>query len=145
MKWCNIKSMQWENRTGFTLIELLVVVAIITMMLSVLVIQFTAYRMRVRDVERERNMKELQKALELYVTTQRVFPEAVHTIITGTDPVSATLIDADAIQAVSPDPLNSGAFIYTYDSPSGKTYAITYMLETDSIPGKSKGLQTVTP
>lgn len=137
--------MQWKDQTGFTLIEFLVVIAIITMIVSVLVIQFTAYRMRVRDVERERNMKELQKALELYVTAIRAFPEASHMVITGTDPVSAALVDADVIPVIPPDPVNSGAFVYTYDSPSGKTYTITYMLETDSIPGKAKGLQTVTP
>lgn len=136
--------MQWENRTGFTLIELLVVTAIIAMILSVLVIQFSAYRMRVRDVERESTVKELQKALELYITTKRTFPE-VSTIITGTDLLSSALIDTGTIQTISPDPLNSGAFVYTYDSPSGKTYTITYTLETDSIPGKPKGLQTVTP
>ena len=90
-------------------------------------------------------MRELQKALELYVTATRAFPEASHTIITGTDPVSAALIDADAMPAVPADPLNSGAFVYTYDSASGKTYTISYMLEGDSIPGKSKGQQIITP
>ena len=90
-------------------------------------------------------MRELQKALELYVTATRAFPEADHTIITGTDLVSTALVNAGVIPAIPPDPVNSGAFVYTYDSPSGKTYVITYMLETDSIPGKTKGLQTVTP
>lgn len=132
-------------RAGFTLIELLVVTAIIGMIMSALVIQFGTYRMRVRDVERERNMKELQKALELYVTNKRVFPEASATVITGTDIVSLSLIDADALVAPPTDPLNTGDFVYTYDSPAGKTYTITYRLETDSIPGKAKGLQFITP
>lgn len=134
--------MRIELQKGFTLIELLVVIAIIGMIISVLVIQFGAYRMRVRDVERERDMKELQKALELYVTNKRVFPEASATVITGTDIVSLSLIDAGALPA---DPLNTGDFVYTYDSPAGKTYTITYRLETDSIPGKTKGPQVITP
>ena len=135
----------WASQRGFTIIELLVVVAIIAMIASVAVIQFGAYRMRARDVQRERNVKELQKALELYVTTKRAFPEASNTVITGTDPVSAALVDADAIPAVQPDPVNSGALVYSYDSPTGKTYTLRYALETDSIPGKAKGPQTITP
>ncbi|MFY9463090.1 MAG: prepilin-type N-terminal cleavage/methylation domain-containing protein [Candidatus Sungiibacteriota bacterium] len=133
------------HRNGFTLIELLVVIAIIAMVVSVMVIQFGVYRTRVRDVQRERNMKELQKALELYVTAKRVFPEGIGIIITGTDQVSVALVDADTIPVVESDPLNSGSFVYTYDSPSGKTYTVSYVLETDSIPGKMKGPQIITP
>ncbi len=140
-----MNDMRLKHRMGFTLIELLVVMAIIAMVASVMVIQFGAYRMRVRDVQRERNMKELQKALELYVTTKRLFPEASNTIITGTDLVSVALVDGGTIPVVQADPLNSGAFVYTYDSPGGKTYAITYTLETDSIPGKAKGSHVITP
>ena len=119
---------------GFTLIELLVVIGIIAMIASIAVIQFQGYRTRLRDVQRERNMKEVQKALELYVTTKRLFPQASNTILTGTDVVSAILIDAGAIPVVQADPLDSGAFVYTYDSQTGKTYTISYVLETDSIP-----------
>jgi len=140
-----VRAFYRKGANGFTLIELLVVMAIIAMVVSVMVIQFGAYRMRVRDVQRERNMKELQKALELYVTTKRLFPEEASVIITGTDAVSAALVDAGAIPIVQPDPLNSGAFVYTYDSASGKTYTISYALETDSIPGKAKGPQVITP
>lgn len=137
--------MVWKYRAGFTLIELLVVVAIITMIASAAFIQFQAYRMRVRDVTREQNMKELQKALELYVTATRVFPQTDSAVITGSDAVSAALIGAGTMPVVPHDPLNTGIYLYTYASPTGKTYTLTYVLETDSITGKSKGTQTVTP
>lgn len=130
--------------TGFTLIELLMVVSIITLIASTLFIQFSAYRARARDVQREQAMKELQKALELYATNKGVFPQGSG-VLTGTDPVSLELINADTLPAMPRDPLNTGAYVYAYDSQTGKTYAVTYTLETDSILGKAKGLQTATP
>jgi|GEM_PF-1935493 prepilin-type N-terminal cleavage/methylation domain-containing protein len=136
---------RWVRAGGFTIIELLVVAGIIAMISSAGAIQFQAYRTRARDVQRERTIKELQKALELYVTAKRTFPIASNTVITGRDAVSFLLVDAETIPVVSPDPLNTGAFVYTYDSPTGKTYTIVYSLETDSIPGKTKGPQVATP
>ena len=133
-------------RQGFTLIELLVVMAIIAMIASFSFIQFEGYRARVRDVERETTMKELQKSLALYIAEKRAFPQETRITITGADPFSRELIDAGVIQAIKPDPRSSGDYVYKYDSSSGATYTITYWLETDSIPGKSKGRpQSVSP
>lgn len=129
---------------GFTIIELLVVVSIMALIASTLFVQFQAYRARVRDTRREQAVKELQKALELYVTNKRVFPEGAG-VLTGTDPVSLELINADLLPAAPRDPLNAGDYVYTYESETGTTYTITYTLETDSIPGKTKGPQTATP
>lgn len=130
--------------TGFTLIELLVVVSTIILIASALFTQFSAYRARARDVQREQAVKELQKALELYATTKGVFPQGSG-VLTGTDPVSLELVNADTLPAVPRDPRGTGAYVYAYDSETGKTYTVTYTLETDSIPGKAKGSQTATP
>lgn len=136
--------MHAPEKGGFTLIELLVVTAIIAMVGSVAFIQFQKYRARARDAEREREIQELQKALALYVTNNRVFPIASGPI-TGLDALSLELIDAGAIPATPLDPFNTGEYVYTYDSSAGRTYTITYTLETDTITGKKKGMQTVGP
>lgn len=130
---------------GFTLIEALVVAAILAMVASVVFIRIQTYRMRLRDAEREAQMTIFQDALALYITEKRTFPHYDAIVITGRDPFSQELIDAGVIRSVKPDPLNIGAHVYTYDSPSGATYAIFYSLETDSIPGKAKGHQSVVP
>lgn len=134
------------RRTGFTIIELLVVIAIIGTVGSVAFIQMQSYRTKARDAEREREIQELQKALALYATNQRAFPIASGPI-TGSDDLSAALLNADVIPAIPKDPLQSGAYAYAYgyDSPDGKSYTLTYSLETDSIPGKPKGPQIATP
>lgn len=129
---------------GFTIVELLVVAAIIVMVGSLAFIQFQQYRAKARDVERERDIKELQKALTLYITEKRVFPISSGPI-TGIDALSLALLDADALPAIPRDPLLSGAYVYTYDSPNGQNYILTYTLETDSIPGKKKGVQSAGP
>lgn len=55
-----------KGRNGFTLIELLVVIAIIGMLSSVVLATLSTARAKSRDVRRVRDMREIQKALELY-------------------------------------------------------------------------------
>lgn len=129
--------------TGFTVVEVIVVTAIITMLASLAFVQFRSLRARARDVEREQEIGSLQKALALYVADARTFP-VYSGAITGVDPLSLAVLDAGAIDAIPKDPLSTGEYVYSYES-SGPTYTITYSLETDSIPGKNKGLQTAAP
>lgn len=133
-----------KSKRGFTVIELLVVIAIIATVGSFAFVQFSSYRARARDAEREREIQELQKALTLYVTNARVFPIAAGPI-TGTDDLSLALLNAGVLPAIPRDPLESGSSVYAYDSPDGRSYTLTYALETDSIPGKKKGVRTATP
>ena len=136
--------MVMAHRNGFTLMELLVVIAIIATIGSVAFVRLAAYRAKARDAVREREIGELQKALALYATNNRSFPVAAGPI-TGTDALSAALLQHDSIPAIPRDPLRIGNYVYAYDSPDGKSYTLMYSLETDSIPGKKKGLQTATP
>ena len=131
------------SRAGFTIVELLVVTAIIVMIGSLALVQFQGYRSRARDVEREQEIGSLHKALALFVANARTFPIASGAI-TGADPLSLALLEAGTIQAIPRDPLSTGEYVYTYES-SGPIYMLTYTLETDSIPGKKKGLQTAGP
>jgi general secretion pathway protein G len=54
------------NKKGFTLIELLVVIAIIGMLSALLVPNFMGARERARDAQRKSDLKQIQKALEIY-------------------------------------------------------------------------------
>jgi len=55
-----------NNPLGFTLIELLVVIAIIGSLSALLVPNFMGARERARDAQRKSDLKQIQKALEMY-------------------------------------------------------------------------------
>lgn len=131
---------------GFTLGELLIVIAIIGMLAAGIVTQLASSRARARDATREKSVKTLQDAFELYYTNQRLFPITASPVtLTGADAISLLLESRDAIHSMPRDPLNSGNYIYVYNSPDGTTYTITYYLETNTIPGKAAGVQTASP
>lgn len=58
------------KRKGFTLIELLVVIAIIGTLSALLLPNFMGARERARDTQRKSDVKQIQKALELYKLDQ---------------------------------------------------------------------------
>lgn len=134
------------HKKGFTLIELLVVIAVISMLMSLIVVVFGTTRARARDAERELEVKSMQDAFELYFTSFRTYPISTGpTVLTRTDPISLAMASGGAINEMPLDPINAGVYVYIYNSPTGSTYVLTYYLETDTIPLKNPGLQTVTP
>ncbi len=130
---------------GFTIIELLVVVAIIGILASVVVAMFSQPKADSRDARRESDMKQIQNALALYISTNGTYPDCQSpTVIDGSsDCLSAKLLDARAMPQVPMDPQGRGAcpaippvadgFGYCYISnPTGSDYAIYYHREDAS-------------
>ncbi len=62
------------NARGFTLIELLVVIAIIGILSSVVLASMASARAKSRDATRMRDLRELQKVVELYYTKYGAYP-----------------------------------------------------------------------
>jgi len=133
---------------AFTLIELLVVVAIIALMAVLVLFSVESIRAKSRDVRRVSDIKSIQEGLAMYHNDYQLYP-AYDGYITGSDALSNSLTGDGIMQAVPIDPLDKtmGGVIYKYyyQSVQGKTYLIEYYLETDSVQGKSKGLNTVVP
>ena len=59
-----------QSEFGFTLIELLVVIAIIGSLSALFLPNFMAARERARDSQRKSDLRQIQKALELYKQDQ---------------------------------------------------------------------------
>ncbi len=69
-------------KRGFTLIELLVVIAIIAMLASVILASLNSARSKSRDARREADVKELQTAVEEYISANQA-PPATLNALTG--------------------------------------------------------------
>ena len=134
------------SRQGFTLVELLVVTAIISLLGSAIFVQVAQVRSKARDAQRERDIKTLQDSLAIYVVNNRTYPASDPAIaLTGSDPVSQELINKESIPKIPLDPFNYNNYRYVYASVDGSTYLLTYYLETNTISGKSIGVQTASP
>lgn len=132
------------NKKGFTIVELLVVMSIIVLLGSLILVQVSSSRARSRDAEREAEIKTLQNALAIYIVNNKLYP-VYSGALSGADATSVALVNDGALQQVPLDPFNSGNYRYAYASTDGSTYTITYYLETNSISGKSAGVQTASP
>lgn len=105
---------------GFTLIELLVVVLIIGILSSVALPQYEMAMEKARLAEPQQNMAALQRAIDIWLLTNR-YPKA-ETQFTGT---SGGGLDVDLGLSCSAKECSSKNFIYNSFMTSGGTSFIT--------------------
>ena len=63
-----------SRNQSFTLIELLIVVAIIGILAALIIFSVTTASAKARDVKRQEDLKNVQKALEMYYTSNGSYP-----------------------------------------------------------------------
>ena len=64
----------FQKSLGFTLIELLVVISIIGFLATASMVMFNNVRIKARDAKRLADIKQLQKALDLYYDQNNAYP-----------------------------------------------------------------------
>lgn len=137
-----------NKQKGFTLIELLVVIAVLGLLASLVLISTNTIKSKSRDARRAADIKSIQEGLALYQDSHQVYP-IYDGYITGTDAMSTALENDKLIQGVPVDPLNREMngilYKYYYQSTQGGIYLIQYYLETDSVQGRTQGLNQVVP
>ncbi len=118
--------MKVKNRnSGFTLIELLVTIAIISVLVTLLMVNFIGVRQRGRDSQRKANLFQLQSALELYRSDVGSYP------LTASWPACGSPLSYNSavyMQEVPCDPITDTGYTYTSD---GTTYTIISCLENE--------------
>lgn len=140
---------------GFTILEILVVLAIAAMILSFTLFGYRDLKAKSRDSTREHDIKQIRNALDLYVNNTGNFPSCQGEAVIGSDLcLSDALLGVGVIPTLPVDPLGKisgicgspNSYVYCYQTlEDGFSYQIRYNLETDSILGKSKGWQAVSP
>ncbi len=127
-------------RRGFTLIELLVVIAIIGSLSALLLPNFMGARERARDVQRKSDLKQVQKAFELYKQDQAIpaFPTSLPTA--GACWSSGVNCTGNIYMNKFPaDPTASQQYYLSTDNDA-LTYALCACLENEADPDAVTGV-----
>ncbi len=111
------------KKKGFTLIELLVVVSIISLLASVILSSLSTARSKARDSKRISEIRQIQKAFELYYDKYGIYPDS--SWVNSCDAAWTTVLGAALSEFIKipVDPTNncpSGAGVHA--DPSGKNY-----------------------
>ncbi len=120
-------------RRGFTLIELLVVIAIIGVLSSLFVSNYMEVRKKSRDAKRMADLREVQKALELYRQSQSPpqYPSSLPTPCSSLTDTSGTVY----LQTVPGDPKgscppNDISYVYQVSGTPPTDYTLIACLES---------------
>src|ERR1700693_3255132 len=70
-------TLNMKKKRGFTLIELLVVIAIIGILSAIVLASLNSSRQKGRDARRISNIKQIQRAFELYYDANSVYPKTI--------------------------------------------------------------------
>lgn len=125
------------RRKGFTLIELLVVIAIMGMLSALLLPNFMGARERARDSQRKSDLKQIQKAFEMYRQDQNPpqYPSSL--------PQANTCFSSSAgctgniyMNKFPSDPLPNRRYYYSVNNNS-LTYTLCACLENSADPEAS--------
>jgi uncharacterized protein (TIGR02145 family)/prepilin-type N-terminal cleavage/methylation domain-containing protein len=134
-----------KNKTGFTLIEIIVVVFIIGIIISFVVVSFSAPRQKSRDVKRISDITQLQTALNTYRQFEGSYPES----LTAGEPLVGPNTGTIFLRSVPENPIYPDEdcipnnYVYTY-KPAKNSYIIEFCLE-GSLDNYSSGIKCATP
>ena len=116
------------NKKGFTLIEIMVSMVIVSILMSLSIVAFSASRKTARDGRRKADLEQIRSALEMYRSDCHVYPTPASggfaTSIVG--PASCgSLIYMDTVPT---DP-SSSSYSYSYSSTNVNQYTLCAYLE----------------
>lgn len=117
-----------QRNKGFSLIEMIVVSSLMLMLMTVVMIGYRASAVRSRDKQREKDISQVQVALEQYYEVHGNYPVAssMNTLLSNAQ--FTEFLQNNKVQ----DPINTGSFQYTISS-DGESYQLSYTRERDQV------------
>jgi prepilin-type N-terminal cleavage/methylation domain-containing protein len=128
------------QRKAFTLVELMIAVAIVSILTGLATVSYTSVRQRARDAQRQNDLNQLKISLTTYFGAQvpSVYPAATTKItLNNSNDALSTALKTAYIRNVPLDPLNTGNYVYKYQTfSSNRDYTLFATLENTN---NSKG------
>ncbi len=121
-------------KRGFTLIELLVVIAIIGSLSALFLPNFMAARERARDSQRKSDLKQIQKAFELYKQDQT--PTVIPATLPTANQCWSSGVNCTGNIYMNKFPADPQGTAYGYVYTDTLTYSIVACLENIADPDK---------
>jgi len=118
---------------GFTLIELLVVISILGLLAGLVISNMAGIRERARDAERKSDLKEIQKALEMYKHDQS---SPSYPIVNDDWETLASFLSPGYMKNFPSDPLQTQTYHYVAAVATPLHYTLWVCLENASDPQK---------
>jgi prepilin-type N-terminal cleavage/methylation domain-containing protein len=109
----------YRSQRAFTLIELMVAVAIIGILTTVATVSFRNVRERARDSQRQNDLTQLKVVLSTYYNAQtpQTYVTANSRItLNNTNDALTNALKPNYIKQIPLDPLNTGNYVYRYQS-----------------------------
>ena len=123
----------FKKREGFTLIELLVVIAIIGVLTALSLPNFVLSRQRARDAQRKSDIRQVQKALELYKQDQSPITYPSNAAWAALTCSSTWTASNNTYMTKFPcDPLTATKYTYTLNPSDSTKYTLYACLENAS-------------
>ncbi len=120
-------------KTGFTLIELLVVIAIVGVLTALSLPNFVLSRQRARDAQRKSDIRQVQKALELYKQDKSPISYPTSVVWSALTCGSPWTTGSNTYMNKFPcDPLTATKYSYTVNPSDSTRYTLYGCLENAS-------------
>jgi len=126
-----------QSQRGFTLLEILIVIAIIGILAAVVLASLNSSRVKARDAQRVAQLKEVEKALAIYYTTNGRYPAGGGSGDTAPlvqTSIPSALVTGGLLGSLPTDPIYSdpdAGYFYCSKGPDYDGYVLLANIESD--------------